>query len=48
MKSFLKGLKTNSADTDKFLEGIVSGSNKSKKKQLQKEIQKLKMMINKN
>ena len=48
LKSFLKGLKTNSADTDKFLEGIKSGSNKSKKKQLQKEIQKLKIMINKN
>ena len=47
MKSFLKGIKTNSDDTDKFLAGIKSGSNKSKKKQLQKEIQKLKMMINK-
>lgn len=30
MKSFLKGIKTKSDDTDKFLQGIVSGSNNLK------------------
>lgn len=49
MKLFLKGLKTKSdSDIKEFLEGIKTGSNKSNKKELRKEIEKLRTMINKN
>ena len=49
MKSFLKGLKTKSdSDIKEFLAGIKTASNKSNKKKLRKEVEKLRGMINKN